>query len=55
MKNDDDRKEWHQCRFEEDESLEDFVSDGVIVAGIIAGCATLGVLLILLVAGVWME
>lgn len=50
---DDNWKEWKLCRFEDDQDLDDF--DGKVVAATIVACATLGVLLILLIVGVWIE
>lgn len=53
MKYDDDWREWQLCRFEDDQDLDDY--DGKVVAATIVACATLGLLLILLIAGVFME
>lgn len=53
MKYDDNWREWHLCRF--DDSDWDDPDDGKVVAATIVACATLGMLLILLIAGVWME
>lgn len=53
MKYDDDWREWQLCRFEDDQDLDE--DDGRVVAAMIVACAALGLLLILLVVGVWIE
>lgn len=53
MYDNDENKAWRLCRFDEDQDLDE--DDGKVVAATIVACATLGVLLILLVAGVWLE
>ena len=54
MKYDDNWREWHLCRFDDDSDWDD-PDDGKVVAATIVACATLGMLLILLIAGIWME
>lgn len=53
MCDNDEDKAWRLCRFDEDQDLDE--GDGKVVAATIVACATLGVLLILLVAGALMK